>query len=109
MQLPKSPGMYIVTLNNYEPISVNAHDPRIADRAITVTRANVKVGKAKNLYARSRNYEKTFGAHNVNFVAIAETKEIEVAEKEVLSRVDPFRMKGRNWPKERMARRDRPR
>jgi hypothetical protein len=36
-------GLYIVTLRNDEPISVNANDPRIADKAIKVTRANCRV------------------------------------------------------------------
>ena len=36
-------GLYIVTLRNDEPISVNANDPRIADKAIKVTRANCRL------------------------------------------------------------------
>jgi hypothetical protein len=39
-------GIYIVTLNNPHPISVNANDRRVADRAIKVTKDNCKVGKA---------------------------------------------------------------
>ena len=91
--------MYIVTLNNYEPISVNAQDPRIADQAIEVTRANIKVGKAKSLLRRSRNYDKTFGAKNVNFIAVAETDQIQEAERAILSKVDVFRMRGRKGRK----------
>lgn len=30
-------GLYIVTLNNEQPISVNAQDPRIADKATKTT------------------------------------------------------------------------
>ena len=36
-------GIYIVTLNNEEPISVNAQDQRIAHKAIKVTKANTHV------------------------------------------------------------------
>jgi hypothetical protein len=99
MQTPKSPGMYIVTLNNYEPISVNAHDPRIAEKAIKVTRANIKIGKAKSLLARSKNYEKTFGPGNVNFYPVAQTDEIEEVERAILAKVDEHRIRGRTGRK----------
>lgn len=67
MKLSPSPGIYIVTLNNDEPISVNANDARIVDKAIKVTRANIKVGKTQNLAARAKGYQKTFGAQNMKF------------------------------------------
>ena len=66
-------GLYIVTLNNTRPISVNANDPRIADQAIKVTNANCKFGKAQSLKAREKNYFGVFGEHNVNFTPIALT------------------------------------
>jgi len=99
MKLPTSPGIYIVTLNNYEPISVNADDARIADKAIKATRANIKVGKTKNLAARVKGYQNTFGAHNVNFHPIAETNEPEAIEKLILARLDHLRIKGRTGRK----------
>lgn len=64
-------GIYIVALNNSEPISVNAQDQRIAHKTIKVTNANCKFGKAKNLNGREKNYLKTFGEHNVNFMPVA--------------------------------------
>jgi len=88
-------GLYLVTLNNWEPISVNAQDPRIADKAIKVTRANCKFGKAKNLEGRKKNYFKTFGEHNVNFMPVVKLVEIEVVEKEILKRLENYRIKGR--------------
>ena len=88
-------GLYLVTLNNWEPISVNAQDPRIADKAIKVTRANCKFGKAKNLEGRKKNYFKTFGEHNVNFMPVVKLVEIEAVEKEILRRLEGFRIKGR--------------
>ena len=88
-------GLYLVTLNNWEPISVNAQDPRIADKAIKVTRANCKFGKAKSLEARKKNYFKTFGEHNVNFTPVVKLVEIEAVEKEILKRLEDFRIRGR--------------
>jgi hypothetical protein len=88
-------GLYIVTLNNCEPISVNANDPRIADKSIKVTRANCKFGKAKNLNAREKNYFKTFGKHNVNFKVLVKLDDIQLAEKAVLKNLDNFRVRGR--------------
>jgi Meiotically up-regulated gene 113 len=88
-------GLYLVTLNNWVPISVNAQDPRIADKAIKVTRANCKFGKAKNLEARKKNYFKTFGEQNVNFRPVVKLVEIEAIEKEILRRLEDFRIRGR--------------
>ena len=70
-------GLYIVTLNNEYPISVNRQDPRIADKAIKVTNENCKFGKAKDLIARRKNYFKTFDEENVNFKPIALIEEIQ--------------------------------
>ena len=92
-------GLYIVTLNNFQPISVNAQDPRIADKAITVTRANCKFGKAKDLVARRKNYVKTFGEQNVNFFPLVLVKEIDVLEKQILKELDEYRMLGRTGRK----------
>ena len=88
-------GLYLVTLNNWEPISVNAQDLRVADKAIKVTRANCKFGKAKNLEGRKRNYFKTFGEHNVNFMPVVKLVEIDAVEKEILIRLKDYRIKGR--------------
>jgi len=92
-------GIYIVTLNNSEPISVNAQDPRIAHKAIKVTKANCKFGKAKNLKGREKNYFKTFGEHNVNFIPVALVEDFAQAEKTVLARLDQYRIRGRTGRK----------
>ena len=88
-------GLYLVTLNNRESISVNAQDPLIADKAIKVTRANCKFGKAKNLEARMKNYFKTFGEENVNFKPIVRLQEIDVVEKAILDQLRDHRIRGR--------------
>ena len=92
-------GIYIVTLNNSEPISVNANDPRIADKAIKVTKANCKFGRAKVLKGREKNYFKTFGENNVNFTPVALIEDFAYAEKAVLAKLDPYRIRGRTGRK----------
>ena len=94
MQMPDA-GLYIVTLNNEEPISVNAHDTRIAHRCIHVSRLNCKLGKAASLARRHANYIKTFGAHNVNFRPIALTDDIGRAERLVFGALRAWQMRGR--------------
>ena len=88
-------GLYIVTLNNEHPISVNANDPRIAHKCIHVTRLNCKFGKARSLLRRRDNYAKVFGAENVNFRAIALLQDIGAAERLVLKALGEWRIRGR--------------
>ena len=88
-------GLYIVTLNNEHPISVNAQDPRIAHKAIKVTKENCKFGKAKVLEGRRYNYYKTFGEENVNYLPIVRMLDIEAAEKAILSKLNDHRLRGR--------------
>lgn len=87
-------GIYIVTLNNTHPISVNANDKRVADRAIKVTKENCKVGKAVDLEKRKKNYVKTFGESNVNFEILATTHSIDSIEISLLIALDEYRMIG---------------
>lgn len=88
-------GLYIVTLNNEAPISVNANDLRIAHRCISVSRGHCKFGKAKSLVRRRRNYVAVFGAENVNFRVIAITEDIGAAERCVLQALAGWRIRGR--------------
>lgn len=87
-------GIYIVTLNNDQPISVNANDPRIADKVIKVTKKNCKIGKAKDLADRRKNYFKVFGERNVNFRPVVKMLEIDAAEKAILAHLDQYRIRG---------------
>lgn len=95
---PAQSGLYLVTLNNDEPISVNADDCRLADRAIKVRRGNLKVGKAVDLVRRHRNYTKTFGSGNVNFHILASVSggksALQRVETAVLEGLAPFRLQG---------------
>ena len=92
-------GLYIVTLKNQEPISVNAQDKRIADKAIKVTSKNCKFGKARIFKRRKKDYEKVFGIENVTFHPIVAMLEIELAEREVLTKLDKFRVRGKTGRK----------
>lgn len=89
-------GLYLVTLNNEELISVNAHDPRHAARAIRVNRAHLKVGKAEQFGRRKDNYDRTFGSHNVNYTPVVTVApdDLQRAEKCVLEALKPYRMRG---------------
>lgn len=87
-------GLYIVELTNTHPISVNANDPRIADKCIKVTSANCKFGKAKNLIVRERNYASVFGKEYVVFRTIAYTDDIVTAERLVLKELLRWRIVG---------------
>lgn len=82
-------------MNNKYPISVNAQDFRIAHKAIKVTKANCKFGKAKILEGRRKNYYKTFGEENVNYFPIVRMVDIEAAEKAILSKSNDHLMRGR--------------
>jgi hypothetical protein len=93
-ELHRGPGVYVVSLTNEHPISVNADRPGIADRCIKVNRDNCKFGKALNLQARARNYGKTFGPHYVRFFAVAAVSTPAVVESIVGAELMPFRMRG---------------
>lgn len=90
-------GLYLVTLLNDEPIPVNAHDHRIADRCIRVNRLNCKVGVTRDLVRRRRDYERTFGAEYVTFqpYAVVDEDIAEDAERIVLQQVHEYRVRGR--------------
>lgn len=90
---PISSGIYVVTLNNKTPISINAQDPRYADKVYKANYKNIKVGKAKSLKSRMGNYFKTFGEENVNFFPIIITKDIDEAEKTIMKELNNFRVR----------------
>jgi hypothetical protein len=93
--IPALPGLYIVTVDCDEPISVNASDLRIAENCIKITRHNCKFGRAKNLLARYRNYQKTFTPHNVNFRVVALLVDINAAEAACAQQFKQWRLRGR--------------
>ena len=89
-------GLYIVEPLNGEPISVNANDPRMADRCLKVARGHVKVGKANDLAWRERGYWKVFGQENVRFRPLAVLQETRVAERCLLQALGEYRQCSRS-------------
>jgi len=87
-------GIYIVTLNNEVPISVNAHDPRRASTSIKVNKMNCKVGKTIRLKGREKDYFRPFKEENVNFILIAILADIDIAERAIKAKVKNFRIRG---------------
>lgn len=92
--IPSSPGIYVVSLSNEEPISVNADRP-FADRCVFVTKANCKFGRAVNLARRHQNYVKTFGAQHVTFEVVALTDNPAMLEAAIGARLASYRVRGR--------------
>jgi len=99
MQKTLKSGLYIVTLNNIHLISVNANDPRHAEKAIRVNYDNCKFGKANVLAGRRENYYKTFGKENVNFKPLVLLEDIQQAESLILRELDLYRIRGRTGRK----------
>ena len=91
--IPSSPGIYVVSLSNEEPISVNA-DRAFADRCVFVTKANCKFGRAVNLARRYRDYVKTFGAQHVTFEVVAFTDNPALLEAAICTRLANHRVRG---------------
>ncbi len=94
MHLPPFPGVYVVELLNEHPISVNADRPSIAERCISVTKANCKYGRAKNLARRQRDYIRTFGSQHVRFCYFAVTDHYMAVEAKVAADLASYRMSG---------------
>ena len=75
---------------------MNAHNPRIAKKCIKVNSANCKFGKARHLAARKRNYEKTFGATNINFQPTVALENITEAETIIVNLLSEWQIRGSN-------------
>lgn len=89
----RHPGVYVVTMTNDEPISVNADRPGRAELCIRVNRENCKFGKAQDLFRRRREYARTFkGAER--FHPIATVSNPEVVETLVSMALDQYRIIG---------------
>ena len=88
-------GIYIVTLTNSHPISVNAQNRAIAERCIKVTAAHCKVGRAKSFQRRERTYWRTFGREHVIFRPIAVMSDPQIAERAILATLEKWRICGR--------------
>ena len=86
----KKSGIYIVQLKNEAPMPVT-RDPRHVETCAKVNRANIKVGKAKDLALRESNYWKEFNEENVLFEPMAEMDDIQTAETAILRALKQYR------------------
>jgi hypothetical protein len=91
--IPSSPGIYVVSLSNELPISVNA-GRAFAHRCVFVTKANCKFGRAQNLARRYRDYIRTFGAQHVSFEVVALTENPALLEAAISARLANHRVRG---------------
>jgi hypothetical protein len=91
--VPDCPGLYIVEPLCEHPVSVNANDPRMAERCLKVTRGYIKVGKAGSLRWRERGYQKIFGADLVRFRPLARLVEPKLAERCMLLALSEWRQR----------------
>ena len=96
IELPRRPGLYVVTLANDEPIPVQANRPGQAKACIAVTRANCKFGKTENLHRRRREYFRTFGEENVRFHVVAMFERPGAVEPLVAAILHRYRLRGRS-------------
>jgi hypothetical protein len=89
MPAPSVPGIYVAALHRDELVPVT-QDSRYVKTCAQVNSLNVKVGKARNLAARERDYWNDFG-DNVVFLPIARTTHIQDAETAMLRELAQFR------------------
>lgn len=91
-------GIYVVTLNNEELISTQAHDRRFDDKPVLkVNRNNRKFGKADSFTGRElQGYVRTFTRPNVNFYPVIAVGDTERAERAVASALRPWCLRSPN-------------
>lgn len=68
-------------------------DRRYVASCAQVDRSNVKVGKARNLAGRERNYWKDFDQENIVYLPIALVENIREAETAILRHLRAYRMR----------------
>ena len=76
--IPTSSGIYVARIYSTTPMPVT-RDKRYVEICAKVDKNNVKVGKAKNLSVRQRNYWKDFDENNVEFIPLALVDNIQQA------------------------------
>lgn len=71
-----------------------SRDPRYVTTCARVNCCNVKIGKARNLASRKRDYIRDFGEDNIRFLAPLATDEFGLAETLILRRLKDRQMRG---------------
>lgn len=88
--IPNSPGIYVARIVSTSPMPVT-RDKRYVDICARVDNSNVKIGKAKNLASRQKNYWKDFDEENVIFIPLAILENIQQAETAILRHLKEYR------------------
>jgi hypothetical protein len=86
------PGIYVARTRSTQLVPVT-RDPRYVHNCARVNSSNVKLGKAKNLATRKKNYIKDFDASNIEFIPIAITQDYDRAETVILRTLKQYRKK----------------
>ena len=85
-------GIYVVRILSSEYMPVT-RDKRYIDVCAKVNKNNVKIGKAKNLSNRQKDYWKDFDKENVIFQPIALLENIQQAETIILRHLKEYRLR----------------
>ncbi|MEZ5462623.1 hypothetical protein [Dokdonella sp.] len=89
---PALAGIYVAQPVRMEPVPVS-RDPRYIATCARVNCRNVKVGKARNLASRRRDYVRDFGQDNISFYPLLATEESGRAESLILHGLKAYRMR----------------
>lgn len=86
-------GIYIIKLKNFnekKPVDTDVRRQNV----LKVDSNAIKVGKAKNLNNRKKNYIKTFGLENVDFKILYECNfdQLKNIENKILHKIDKYRI-----------------
>lgn len=87
---PSKPGIYVAQPIDRELVPVT-RDPRYVESCARVNCMNVKIGKARNLAAREKNYHKDFDPTNIIFEPLVITDAFQEAETAILRTLKGFR------------------
>jgi hypothetical protein len=87
---PAQAGLYVAQPKSLGLVPVT-RDPRYVENCARVNCTNVKVGKARNLALREKNYHKDFGPENIVFIPLLLTDDIQGAETAVLRELHRYR------------------
>ena len=87
---PAQPGIYVAQPVREDLVPVT-RDPRYTDTCARVNCFNVKVGKAKSLSGRKKNYIKDFDEDNIVFTPLLVTEDFHLAETIILQHLSAHR------------------
>ena len=90
----QSPGIYTVMFRGQDDeVSSYGNDKRRVANGIPLKRGFIKIGKAKNLMERYKNYESSFGIKNIVFCPLFNSSEIDGHENRLKQLFDIYRIR----------------